>query len=146
MKIEKTDNLNIETYLKNNGIKPSYPRIRIFEYLIKYKNHPTVDMIYKELVKEIPTLSKTTVYNTLNLFLEKKVIQLIGIEENETRYDADISTHAHFKCQECGKVYDIHEDLPNIELKKLKNFKILEKQIYLKGICENCNIKNIEEE
>ncbi|SMB83421.1 Fur family transcriptional regulator, peroxide stress response regulator [Desulfonispora thiosulfatigenes DSM 11270] len=129
---------DIEKYLKENEIKPSYQRIRIYEYLIKYKNHPTVDNIYQELVQNIPTLSKTTVYNTLNIFLDKKIIQLIGIEENEMRYDADTSNHAHFKCKTCGKVYDIFHDFSKYPIKELEGFKILEEQMYFKGICKKC--------
>lgn len=59
-------------YLKEHGIKPSYQRMKVFQYLVDNHNHPTVDMIYKALCPEIPTLSKTTVYNTLNLFVEKR--------------------------------------------------------------------------
>ena len=84
---------NIGDYLKSHDIKPSYQRIKVFEYLMQHKNHPTVDMIYKSLVDEIPTLSKTTVYNTLNLFIEKQIAVVIVIEENETRYDVDINFH-----------------------------------------------------
>ena len=64
---------DIGNYLKNHDIKPSYQRMKIFQYLLDNHVHPTVDTIYKALCPEIPTLSKTTVYNTLNLFVEKKV-------------------------------------------------------------------------
>ena len=37
-------------------------------------NHPTVETIYKELIDEIPTLSKTTVYNTLKQFVNILII------------------------------------------------------------------------
>ena len=86
---------DISGYLRENNIKPSFQRIKIFDYLVTKKNHPTVEMIHKELVKEIPTLSKTTVYNTLNAFIEKKVVHIIVIEENETRYDAILGDHGH---------------------------------------------------
>lgn len=129
---------NIGEYLKSHDIKPSYQRIKIFEYLIEKKNHPTIDTVYQELVKEIPTLSKTTVYNTMNLFLEKKIVILIIIEENETRYDADVSVHGHFKCVKCNVVYDLDMDLNNIDMTTLKNFQINEHHIYFKGICESC--------
>ena len=61
---------NIGHYLKSKSIRPSLQRIRILEYLIKNRNHPTVEMIYNELLCEMPTLSKTTIYNTLKLFVE----------------------------------------------------------------------------
>ena len=62
---------DIGNYLKEHNIKPSYQRMKIFQYLLDNHNHPTVDTIYKALCTEIPTLSKTTVYNTLNLFIQQ---------------------------------------------------------------------------
>ena len=49
-------------------IKPSYQRLRIFQYLLSHRTHPTVDEIHHALVAEMPTLSKTTVYNTCLLY------------------------------------------------------------------------------
>lgn len=95
-------------------------------------------MIYQKLVKEIPTFSKTTVYNTLNLFVEKNVALLITIDENETRYDADISLHGYFKCDVCGKIYDIRLTSSDILPAELNNFKISESHIYFKGTCPLC--------
>ncbi|MBP6409280.1 MAG: transcriptional repressor [Fusobacteriaceae bacterium] len=129
---------NIGDYLKSHDIKPSYQRIKVFEYLMQHKNHPTVDMIYKSLVDEIPTLSKTTVYNTLNLFIEKQIAVVIVIEENETRYDVDINFHGHFKCETCGCVIDVDIDPENINFESLNEFQINEHHLYFKGICKNC--------
>lgn len=134
---------SIGEYLKNNGIKPSYQRIKIFQYLVEKKNHPTVDMIYKALCSEIPTLSKTTVYNTLNLFIEKKIVNVIVIEENETRYDSVMSVHGHFKCEKCGRIFDVNINKGTIEEKALKDFEIKEQHYYFKGICKDCANNNI---
>ena len=132
-------NINIEKFLKENDIKPSYQRIKIYEYLIIKKNHPTVDKIYQELVIGIPTLSKTTVYNTLKLFVDKGIVIIINIEDNETRFDADVTLHGHFKCKKCEKVYDFNIDKTNLNLEDIKKFKIEETHIYIKGICKKCN-------
>jgi Fe2+ or Zn2+ uptake regulation protein len=134
---------SIGEYLKNNGIKPSYQRIKIFQYLVEKKNHPTVDMIYKALCSEIPTLSKTTVYNTLNLFIEKKIVNVIVIEENETRYDSVMNVHGHFKCEKCGRIFDVNINKGAIEEKALKDFEIKEQHYYFKGICKDCANNNI---
>ncbi|WP_286033991.1 Fur family transcriptional regulator [Fusobacterium necrogenes] len=130
---------NIGGYLKAHDIKPSYQRIKIFQYLIEKKNHPTVDMIYKALCTEIPTLSKTTVYNTLNLFIEKKIVNVVVIEENETRYDTVMEVHGHFKCEKCGKIYDIRVDRAILENELLKSCEVKEQHYYFKGICQNCS-------
>lgn len=129
---------NIGEYLRGNGIKPSYQRIKIFEFLMNTKEHPTVDTIYKNLVSDIPTLSKTTVYNTLNLFVENNIALLITIEENETRYDADISVHGHFKCENCGRVADFSVDMGEMLVAELSGFQINQKHVYFKGICDHC--------
>lgn len=129
---------NISEYLKSNGIKPSYQRIKIFQYLDEERNHPTVDMIYRALSGDIPTLSKTTVYNTLNLFIEKKIVNILIIEENETRYDSDIDIHGHFKCEKCGAIYDVTIDEGLLNVSELKSFDIKEQHCYFKGICKNC--------
>jgi Fe2+ or Zn2+ uptake regulation protein len=79
----------LRAHVEKEGIHPSYHRLKILEYLMSHKTHPTVERIHKELSKEIPTLSKTTVYNTLNLFVSKGIVQELTIEEKEVRYDAD---------------------------------------------------------
>lgn len=129
---------DVGSFLQMNDIKPSHHRIRVFQYLAQNKNHPTVDGIYQELKPEIPTLSKTTLYNTLSLFVDKKIVQLITIEENETRYDADTSLHGHFKCIQCGMIYDIRLGISSFHFADLERFKVHESQIYFQGICPRC--------
>jgi Fe2+ or Zn2+ uptake regulation protein len=126
-------------HLRKSGIKPSFQRMKIFEFLVNNPIHPTVDTIYRALVPDIPTLSKTTVYNTLNLFIEHDITQLITIEDNETRYDADTSIHGHFKCQSCDKVYDFTADSDSLISKGLDGFLIKQQHIYFKGICASCS-------
>lgn len=132
----------IKTHLSNHNIRPSLSRIKIYKYLLENKNHPTVDEIYSNLVSELPTLSKTTVYNTLNLFIDKGIVKLITIEEKETRYDADISYHGHFKCKKCNKIYDFKINTDNIKTDGLNDFKIDERNFYYTGICKKCLSNN----
>ncbi len=129
---------DISSFLRDNGIKPSFQRIKIFRYLVEKKNHPTVDIIYKDLKDDIPTLSKTTIYNTLKLFSEKKIVLVVNIENNIVRYDVNTSFHGHFKCEKCGEVYDFELKKEDVNIKEIKNLDINEILIYVKGICENC--------
>lgn len=129
---------SIADILLNHGIKPSFPRIQIYKYLFTKKNHPNVDKIYSSLVSQIPTLSKTTVYNTLNLFIEADLVNALNLDENEKRYEIIIHEHSHFKCEVCNKIFDIPYDGLKLLPNGYENFKIKEKQIFLKGICVNC--------
>ena len=124
--------------LIKSGIKPSYQRIKVFEYLITRSNHPTVEQIYQELLKDNPTLSKTTVYNTLNTFINAGIARVVNIEDNETRYDADILTHGHFKCAKCKTIYDFEININNFTTTELEEFLVQEQDVYFKGICKNC--------
>lgn len=99
-------------YLMRYSIRPSVQRTAIMEYLMNHKTHPTVEEIYLALNPSIPTLSKTTVYNTLNLFSEKGAVQVLTIDDKNARYDADVSRHGHFYCRSCGKVHDIFNMKP----------------------------------
>lgn len=129
---------SVKDYLVSNNIRPSYPRLKIFEYLDSNRNHPTVEEIYAALHEELPTLSKTTVYNTLKLFVAEGIARVITIEDGEARYDSDISVHGHFKCTSCGSIYDFAVDLPDKRVKGLENFEVSEREFYYFGRCSNC--------
>ncbi|MCH4895785.1 transcriptional repressor [Marinilabiliaceae bacterium JC040] len=129
---------NIDVYLKSQGIRPSFHRMKILEYLLRERNHPTVDTIFDSLRGMFPTLSRTTVYNTMKLFLSHGVVQALTIEEKEVRYDADTSLHGHFKCVVCGAVYDFGLEEEIKTFMNLKDFQINEHYIFLKGVCKTC--------
>lgn len=101
--------------LKNKNIRPLYQRIRVFEYLNKNQCHPTAEQIFEGLKREIPTLSKTTIYNALNLFLENGLVRAVNIEEHETRYDIITEKHGHFKCEICGEIIDFSIDFDSLK-------------------------------
>lgn len=73
--------MNVYEYLLSYNIKPSVQRIAIMDYLLKHHTHPCIDEIYLALCKDIPTLSKTTVYNTLKLFIEHGAARMLTIDE-----------------------------------------------------------------
>ena len=131
-------------YLKKYDIRPSTIRIKVLNYLLNNRIHPTVDDIYKNLIEDIPTLSKTSIYNTLDLFLEKGVVKVLALGEKELRYDIDTDLHGHFKCEKCRKVYDFPISANILSRDKLEGFKINDKNIHLYGICKKCNNANYD--
>lgn len=130
--------MDVPKYLADNGVKPSFQRIKILDYLIQEKNHPTVNDIYLSLLDIIPTLSKTTVYNTLNLLIEHRLVNEVLIEENEVRYEFSEGLHGHFKCSACGLLMDIPLLIDVKSISDLKNYTITEQHIFFKGICNKC--------
>ncbi len=94
--------------------------------------------------KELPTLSKSTIYKTLNAFVKAKtLIEIeITIENNEVRYEYNLMDHEHFKCEKYGIVYDFKVDLDFLQSDELGGFKINDKNICFKGICKCCLINS----
>lgn len=128
----------IGNLLLEYNIKPSNPRLHIYSYLDKYRNHPTVEDIYLEVIESIPTLSKTTVYNTLDLFEEKELVKSLNVDNIEKHYELIIEDHSHFYCEKCDNIFDIPYKDINFLPSGYENFKIKEKNIILKGICPEC--------
>ncbi|MGC8765258.1 MAG: Fur family transcriptional regulator [Brevinematia bacterium] len=128
---------DIKDFLIEKGIKPTLIRIKVLEYLWSTKEHPDAEKIFNEVIKYIPTLSMTSIYNTLNNFVEKGIVIPIKIEEGVVRYDGDTKSHGHFKCVKCGKILDIDIE-QDIFKNSIKEGQILEEHIYIIGICNEC--------
>ncbi len=132
-------NNKIIEHLCNYGVKPSLHRIAVMTYLMEHKTHPTVDMIYTDLNPSIPTLSKTTVYNTLKLLVDQGAVNSLNIDEKNVRYDGDIFRHSHFRCKSCGKIFDLPAgSIPALEPSLPSGFSLVETQVYYKGYCKDC--------
>lgn len=121
-------------------IRPSVQRLAIMDYLITHPIHPTIDDVYKGLCDQVPTLSRTTVYNTLRMMSEKHAAQMITIDDHRVCYDGNIKNHVHFYCKKCGKVIDLmHEKAPQLSSDIIVDGNIVqEEQLYYKGICSEC--------
>jgi Fur family peroxide stress response transcriptional regulator len=128
--------MNAAKLLQDKGIRPSVIRMQVLEYLLEHRTHPTVEEVYEALSKTMPTLSKTSVYNTLHLLSENGIILEITIDPSKVRYDADVSLHGHFKCEKCSGVWDFQ--VLQVQSSLPKEFEIKAKDIYFTGICENC--------
>lgn len=128
----------MRVFLESKSVKPSYQRLKILEYLMKNRNHPSVDTIFQALCGEIPTLSKTTVYNTLSLFADKGIAVSLTIVNNELRYDLLKDPHAHFQCIECKRVFDIPMENELIFTSSIEDHRVEEIQVTYKGVCKNC--------
>jgi len=137
--------INYAKTIEEKGIRPSIQRTVIYEYVCTHKIHPTVDDVYTALSPLYSTLSRTTVYNTLKLFSEKALVQIVKIEDDELRYDAEIKPHLHFKCEKCHKVYDIFDDEKIVSFNNMCNklmptgFMLNTIQTNLWGICSSCS-------
>ena len=129
----------VNHYLESRGINASAQRNAIMKYMMEQDGHPSIDRIYADLLPIMPTLSKATVYNTLKLFVEKKAVKSLFIDEKNVRYDAVDELHAHFRCKLCDAIYNVpleKSDVP--QFKGNPDLTLNETQIYFLGTCKKC--------
>lgn len=124
--------------LLQNNIQPSHQRLKILEMILDSKDHPNVSSLYEKLVREIPTISRTTVYNTLNAFLEKGLITYLTISPEEVRYDSRVDPHHHLICRKCRKIIDIDICCQYSQKQVFEGHCIEEVHGYFRGICRDC--------
>ena len=112
--------------------------ITVLGYLRSVKTHPSIDTIYQALLPKIPGLSRTTVYNTLELLVSHNLALSLDFGEGYLRYDGCTAPHSHFKCTCCGCVMDIDGVPENCEALAPKGAQVKSASLYLFGKCPRC--------
>jgi len=115
----------------------------VFDYLKRARCHPSADEIYKAVRKKLPRISKGTVYRILNNLKEKGEIKEFFFDVS--RYESELSVHAHFICKSCRKIFDIFDLCGDFDCllknKKSEVGEITNYQICLYGLCKDCKKK-----
>lgn len=122
-----------------NGKRYSRQRELIYEALKGSREHPTAEMIYQWLKPTNPNLSLGTVYRNLNLLADEGVI--IRMAFPVERYDANTMPHAHFRCEECGAVYDLevpYDAAEDIAAAQVSGHRITGHETIFHGSCAKC--------
>ena len=92
--------------------KNSKKRTAILHALSSTREHPTAEMLYTALKPEIPELSLGTVYRNLSVLVADGFVSRVAHVAGQERYDAHTEPHAHFVCNNCGRVIDV--DFPEM--------------------------------
>lgn len=93
--------------LRAHGITPTHQRIEIAHALFSRCEHLSADQIMAIVNERHAETSKATVYNTLNLFLEKKLIREVIVDPNKVFYDPNTTAHYHMFDVRSGQLTDI---------------------------------------
>jgi Fur family iron response transcriptional regulator len=96
--------------LRSNGVKPTTQRLEIGMLLLTSPQHMSADQILIDLRNAGSRISKATVYNTLNLFAENKLIREVSVDSTRQFYDSTTCAHHHFYNVDTGELTDIKLD------------------------------------
>jgi Fur family peroxide stress response transcriptional regulator len=124
----------------------SRQRETILNYLKKTTVHPTAEMVYEAVKKEVPNISKGTVYRNLKLLQASGQISELNIRGTITRYEGRNIKHYHFRCEGCGRVFDLNVPINrNLDrsIAARTGFKVTHHQLEFRGLCKDC-LKNVD--
>lgn len=126
--------------LKGQGAKITSQRLAILRLLQERRDHPSAECVYQELKGEFPTISFATIYSTMQLLAQAKLIQILTVDNKRVHFDSNPEPHAHYHCIQCGKIYDIPVSERTVEeMLQHIDFQVDQIQIYLYGTCPECS-------
>ena len=120
--------------LRSHGVQPTPQRLAVAKVVLNTTTHPTADQVWKEASRGCPTLSRATVYNTLNLLVEKGLLRAQAIREGVVVFDAHVGRHHHFIDEEAGTIHDVPWDAVAVRVKPtLDKYDVKEYQVVMRG-------------
>ena len=120
-------------------------REAILNILRQTDSHPTADRVYEEVRKVIPNISKGTVYRNLRILRDMGVISELNLSGTVSRYEGSKESHYHFRCEKCGRVFDLDEPVNNemdARVARRTGFKVSYHQLEFRGLCRDCQRKS----
>ena len=120
--------------LRAHGIQPSAQRVAIAAYVLHTDEHPSADLVWKRVQARLPYVSRATVYNTLNLFVEKGLLRQFVLAEGRLVFDPHMAPHHHFVDDVSGTIHDVPWDALEVrKVEKLQGLDVSEYQVVLRG-------------
>ena len=126
---------NVRHLLHEHGIRPSAHRLAVAEYVLETKEHPSADKVWKTVAGTFPAISRATVYNTLNLFVEKGLLREVHLSADSVVFDGKLEHHHHFIDEKSGAIYDVDFDRVQVcNIESLSSeFDIHDYQVVMRG-------------
>jgi Fe2+ or Zn2+ uptake regulation protein len=120
--------------LEQAGIQPSAQRVAVADYVLGTEDHPSAEQVWARVKQRFPMLSRATVYNTLNLFVEKGLLRELVLAEGKVVFDPKLEPHHHFIEDETQNILDIPWDALQVRhVDNLHGFDVREYQVVLRG-------------
>lgn len=120
--------------LKSHGIQPTAQRLAVAGYVLDAKWHPTADEVWEKVRARNPTLSRATVYNTLNLFVEKGLLCTQALREGALVFDPRVSRHHHFIDEKTGAIHDVPWEAVKVTGERsLAGYEVRDYQVVMRG-------------
>jgi Fur family ferric uptake transcriptional regulator len=135
-------------FLKSKGLKFTPERKIILEEVFSLHKHFDVDRLYEKLYRDGKHLSRATIYRTLPLLVESKLIRETLRCQSKISYEHIFGHghHDHLLCIKCGKVIEFKEErMERIQeaICKKYGFRAVEHRLGIRGYCRKCRKKEL---
>ena len=104
------DQKALSTALLSKGLRSTKQRASVYCSILDKQDHPTADDILIRVRKKLPSISLATVYNCLETLVDCGLVRQVNLDRASTRFCPNLAPHAHFKCSETGKIFDLSID------------------------------------
>ena len=120
-------------------VRRSRKRDAILDLMRSTTCHPSADWVYQRMREQFPDVSLGTVY--LKQLSEEGLIKSVGVVDGQERFDARISPHSHFVCNQCGAVQDLPNCVSEETIAPLgEEYGFVEQsyELHIYGVCKDC--------
>lgn len=120
--------------LIEHGVRPSAHRLAVAEYVLATHDHPSADRVWREVAARFPAISRATVYNTLNLFVEKGLLRALHLDPESVVFDPKLDTHHHFIDEKTGAIHDVPwEKVQVCNVDRLRGYEVHDYMVVMRG-------------
>ena len=124
----------LEEKLRAAGIRPSAHRMAVADYVLSTDEHPSAEQVMARVSERLPMLSRATVYNTLNLFVEKGLLRQLVLSEGSVVFDPNLDRHHHFVDEATGRIEDVPWDAVQVgDVSRLEGIRVREYMVVMRG-------------
>ena len=127
-------------YLDAHGMRKTTERYAILQRILDINGHFTIDELQQMIDNEGFRVSRSTVYNTVELLMDAKMLRRHVFEGMQAQYERITLPHTHLICTSCGKVKEVRD--PNfaafMNARRFNAFNTDHYSLYVYGTCSTC--------
>src|SRR5262245_34893128 len=134
------------------GLSVTHQRLAVYETVLASRSHPDAEEILETVRARIPTISRGTVYRTLETLCDLGLVSDVGRVKGSARFEASLEPHHHLVCLGCRRILDLHD--PSLDRlpvpprqgrasrsRRVANgFEVTGYQIQFVGYCRDCRV------
>ena len=124
------------------GLRITPQRTAIYKALLETDQHPSAEMVFRQMRQIFPCISLDTVNRTLLTLSRIGTAFIVEGSGDAKRFDANLKSHQHFKCVKCKRIVDFHHepfDQVPVPDNLPSKFKALRTTVYIEGVCDLCH-------